>query len=533
MVRPGYRPASFGAQGANLAMLELARNYPPHSVLREYVSNAFDSHARTIRVIAYPEMRRLIIADDGEGMSYEKLDSLRDSIGFSDKRGKIDSIGEKALGILAFASAGESIHIISRDRNTDGPFGYLRMEEKNGKQIGSDFQYLDEAKAASDFGKFGFSRGTQVIIDLVNPMFMEKTFTIPAIRSRLSKLYTPRLLNGDTIRIGRVTKRKQLDEEEVPPLTFLGEKLIDINMAVEDEEGPLRLEGMLFFNPTGTSDKVHVYSKGVFVYESITDLEDLAKDRFWGCGKLTGYVNDYFNKLILGREGIDRNRRQYRLWREHISKIKESFEAEIEDRIRRGPKQKEDAFVHEAERALAGALRELNYGDNLLIRAGVTGTLQKVEGTSPTSPREPRKKPETPVNPVPRGSNGTNGGLFTPTKEGGREERVAPRHGSENIRIILTDNFKSGESSARAKIDDSFGTPIISVNVKNGDYLLRKNDEENRFRYIAAVASKVIAEAKVAKALEQRLVDNREAIAAGMRLADDIQFKMLSRLKIL
>ena len=114
----GIRNAGFSNEGQGRALIELAMQYSPKNAIREYVTNGLDARLNgrpeNITVALYPNQKKLIISDDGTGIPYDKLMSLPVKIGESGKYGRIDSRGEKALGLLAFGSLGKTMHMLSR-----------------------------------------------------------------------------------------------------------------------------------------------------------------------------------------------------------------------------------------------------------------------------------------------------------------------------------------------------------------------------------------------------------------------------------
>src|SRR3990172_8560016 len=104
------RYVGFHSEGEGRALVELARGYNPKNAVREFVTNSLDARVKDKRVnislIVDPFDRRVIISDNGCGMTNEELYARALSIGYSEKRGVTDQRGEKALGLLAFGSLG-------------------------------------------------------------------------------------------------------------------------------------------------------------------------------------------------------------------------------------------------------------------------------------------------------------------------------------------------------------------------------------------------------------------------------------------
>jgi hypothetical protein len=94
----------------------------PKDALNEFVSNAADEYAeagwqgRRIRIVLRRRGRHplLAIADDGRGMDLEKLRQIARNLFESSKAGDPRTIGEKAIGILAFQQLGGRCDIVTR-----------------------------------------------------------------------------------------------------------------------------------------------------------------------------------------------------------------------------------------------------------------------------------------------------------------------------------------------------------------------------------------------------------------------------------
>lgn len=94
----------------------------PKDALNEFISNAADEYTeagwrgRRIRIVLRRRGRHpvIAIADDGRGMDLEKLRQIARNLFESSKSGDPRTIGEKAIGILAFQQLGGRCDIITR-----------------------------------------------------------------------------------------------------------------------------------------------------------------------------------------------------------------------------------------------------------------------------------------------------------------------------------------------------------------------------------------------------------------------------------
>jgi hypothetical protein len=105
------------------AVLVSGQSYQdPKDALNEFVSNAADEYAEAgmvggrIRVVLRRRGQRPYVAvdDDGRGMSADRLRELARSLFESTKAGDDRTLGEKAIGLLAYQQLGSRCEIVSR-----------------------------------------------------------------------------------------------------------------------------------------------------------------------------------------------------------------------------------------------------------------------------------------------------------------------------------------------------------------------------------------------------------------------------------
>ena len=107
----------------------------PKDALNEFVSNAADEYieagrrAERIRIVLRRRGRHPVIAIDdvGRGMEVDRLRQIARSLFESDKAGDERTLGEKAIGILAFQQLGGRCDIVSRPEGSETTSA-LRLE---------------------------------------------------------------------------------------------------------------------------------------------------------------------------------------------------------------------------------------------------------------------------------------------------------------------------------------------------------------------------------------------------------------------
>ena len=93
----------------------------PKDALNEFVSNAADEYTETgvpgrVRVVLRRRGRTAVIAvvDDGRGMSADRLREVARNLFESVKSGDARTLGEKAIGMLAYQQLGGRLDLVSR-----------------------------------------------------------------------------------------------------------------------------------------------------------------------------------------------------------------------------------------------------------------------------------------------------------------------------------------------------------------------------------------------------------------------------------
>src|SRR5919198_4777315 len=107
----------------------------PKDAMNEFVSNAADEYAEAgmrgarIRVVLRRKGRRPVIAvsDDGRGLTAEQLRDVAHGLFESTKAGDERTLGEKAIGLLAFQQLGGRCDVVTRPAGGDRTLA-LRLE---------------------------------------------------------------------------------------------------------------------------------------------------------------------------------------------------------------------------------------------------------------------------------------------------------------------------------------------------------------------------------------------------------------------
>jgi len=540
--------ARFHEKGEGRALIELAKNYDPKSALREFVTNGIDSILEAkgkihgdISVVINPKDRRIIVSDNALGIPSEKFMQLPLSIGYSEKADMVDMRGEKALGLLAFGSLGKSMHMITRPYGLSAGYDYLRWELKESKaEIPCTHENLSSTDV-QDFFYGTFNHGTRIVVDQVDPHILKEILTKPNLKNWLRELYNPALRKRVTkISLGTYDKRsKTIRTEELEPIEYQrnnstelintpADDLIEITIKGQDEPG--KLEVLLFVDPEATTDKVAVYSKDVLVYQSLALLPEFVRSAVWTSGKVVGYINDYFNKLVLGREAIDRNRNAFKAWFTEVQNLEKRIAPVVEQKKKHGKRLREERHLKTAYNAVADALKDLkktDLGDRLINDKD--GEIVETIGIQRISTNDNPGTGEN--NPTNRNEEEVN---TNPPIISGPGEKVRVRRKPETIPRPIPNEFPLSEAHLRSKLETSLGEPILYVNSAHEDYKLRVSVKDHSVfvKYSIELMAKEAAGYEIQKlSLEGRLKgDPSDLVSATLLREEQIRFLAMKRL---
>ena len=497
-------------KGHGRVIMELAKAYHPRYAIREFVTNALDARIpetqENILVSINQPKKSLIVFDNGTGMPYDKLISLPKSVGYSNKAEHVDSRGEKGLGLLSFGSLGSRMHILSRPHEGNQDFyGHLLYEINNGKlRHGHEKLSSQDLEAVRDRFYGNFPSGTRVVIEGIPQGIMDKflTNTHPSnnLKQWLRQVYSPAIRNGDVnIHFGKYDKRsgslksETLDEIDYEDGREFAELFMDktLSIPIKGQDEPGELEVLLYIDPEGAYDKVPVYSKDVQVYQSLAELDEFNRSPVWASGKVLGFVNDRFNKLVLGRDGIQRGSNAYKAWYEALSQVEEELKPIVEQHKKSVRKLQETKTIRQVMSAMHDAVRNLEREgmpfqniETGLYQEDSQGEMEKVKGQSP---REP--------GPGGRGSGGKKGGRGPGTyvkDEEGTRRRVSPKKGLP-ASFIQPIDFPLHEGHLRSRLEERIGGDhVIYVNSAHGDYTARSDSKDTSVfqRYLIELVSK-------------------------------------------
>jgi len=314
--------------GQQRLIAEISQQYASRPIdgAREYLTNAIDAIDVAVRdgglkrsdglvsIVAATQTHQIRIQDNANGMTHEKLLQLPNSIGESSKYEHFDQRGEKAVGLLSFASLGYRMHIITR-LGPNKPYHALRYEFDKTKGLSWEEVSINGDKDMDPFGG-RFAKGTRIVLDVEKTLF-NNYLTVDRIRDEVRGLYWPLLDKrwvtfhiGTDSGFGGVTKMNSINPLQIRAESIF-ESEVPFNVKKQGKEVNCSIYAHLWLDSEGAGNgRIAVHSKGVRVYKNILDLEDptIIQSPLWTCKQLRGYIEEPHLALTLGRDRINTQR---------------------------------------------------------------------------------------------------------------------------------------------------------------------------------------------------------------------------------
>jgi Histidine kinase-, DNA gyrase B-, and HSP90-like ATPase len=289
----------------------------PKDALNEFVSNAADEYIELgtpgrVRVLLRRRGRSPVIAidDDGRGMSQDRLREVARNLFESVKAGDSRTLGEKAIGMLAYQQIGGRVDVVSRTEDSTETW-VLRLER------GSVNAHLDRERR-----RVRASPGTTVYIADLDPdvaRVLTQRKVVDYLRSRRAAaltagLYSIEVVEGKNVEL--VTpERPDGIRLEIPARQTLWGK-VDFALYVAPADGRRR--------------RVAVVGRA-----GTTILDDLAEiDEFdiapWTSDQVSGRI--VFDALVqsAGRRSVLRDRDAFPMFVEIVRSVEAAVAATVE-----------------------------------------------------------------------------------------------------------------------------------------------------------------------------------------------------------
>ena len=448
----------------------------PKDALNEFVSNAADEYVEAgrlgerIRVLLRRKGRYPVIAVDdvGRGMSPDRLREVARSLFESPKAGDVRTLGEKAIGILAFQQLGSRCDILSRAEGSEETWA-LRLER--GKAT---------ARLERERRKARQAPGTTVVLSDLEPDVL-RVLTQRKVVDYLRARRGPALARGD-YSIEVVEGRSA---ELVTPEKPEGLKL---DIAARPTLWG-RIEFALHVSPPdGRRRRVAVVGRaGTTIMDDITEIEEFAQEP-WTSGQLSGQVIFEALQQSAGRRAVLRDREAFPVFLDAVRAVEPRVAHALEKVARELDAQTADRLADTLRRVFGRVLKELADLDNPMRtptgdQPGEGALFEPSEqerpngtegnGSAPThSPPHPPDLPELEAPPA-----------EPPTAP---DARARPdRRRSTDLPSVSPD---PDPGEARSRFDPEAG--IVFYNDRHEDYLVAKDDESALLDYLATLVAK-------------------------------------------
>ena len=205
----------------------------PKDALNEFVSNAADEYLESrrrggrVRVVLRRKGRAPVIAihDDGRGLSPDRLREVARNLFESSKAGDARTLGEKAIGLLAFQQLGGRCDVVSRAVGSDETWtlqlerghaiASLDRERRRARPMPGTTVYLHDLDP--DVLRLLTQRK---VVDYLRvrrgPALLRGDYAIEVVEGRDVELVTP--VRPDGVRLALPARRTPLGPIELAPL---------------------------------------------------------------------------------------------------------------------------------------------------------------------------------------------------------------------------------------------------------------------------------------------------------------------------
>lgn len=447
----------------------------PKDALNEFVSNAADDYAEAdqrggrIRIVLRRRGRYPMIAidDSGRGMSPDRLRQVARSLFESSKVGDDRTLGEKAIGILAFQQLGGRCDIVSRAPDSTESH-VLRLER--GKATA---QLERERKRARQ------EPGTTVYLSHLEPEVL-RVMTQRKVVDYLRARRGPALARGDY----SIEVIEGRSSELVTPKQPEGIKLsVPARPTLWG-----RIEFSLYVAPKaqGNRRRVAVVGRaGTTIIDDLAELEEFEGSP-WSSDQVSGQVVFAALQQSAGRRAILRDAEAFPIFIDAVRSIEPAVVQTLE-RVER------EVDLHTADR-LADAVRRI-FGRVLKELADLENPMRSPLGSDEgegaaygeppatsngDKPAEERPPPQAPElgDPTPP--------VRDPLAEQDDPHTAQPDRRRSSDLPSLAPDPEPGE--ARSRFDADAG--VVLYNDRHGDYLLVKEDEGALLDYLAVLVAK-------------------------------------------
>lgn len=200
------------------------------AVLSELVANAYDADATLVKIDWKNHGERVIVADDGVGMTVAELNERflrvgykkRSEQGGKSKKWKRPFMGRKGIGKLSVFSIAETVSVFTTTKGKVSSGLKIKVADLEKAIDKGKLYHPDPVEVPADYRK---KQGTVIVLDDLKKK--RATLTANALRKRLARRFdvmetTPRNKGGFYIEVNG-TKITYADRQELKKLEFIWE----------------------------------------------------------------------------------------------------------------------------------------------------------------------------------------------------------------------------------------------------------------------------------------------------------------------
>ena len=449
----------------------------PKDALNEFISNAADEYVEAgrrgerIRVMLRRKGRYPVIAVDdiGRGMSPERLREIARSLFESAKAGDERTLGEKAIGILAFQQLGNRCDVVSRAEGSDETW-VLRLER--GKATA---QLERERRKARQLP------GTTVVLSDLEPdvlRVLTQRKVVDYLRARRGPAlargeYSIEVVEGRSVELVSPEKPEGLKLDVPARPTLWG-----------------RIEFALYVSPPDTRRRRRVAvvgRAGTTIVDDIAEIEEFALPP-WSSGQVTGEVVFAALQQTAGRRAVLRDRDAFPVFVDGVKAVEPAVRRATEKLAQEVDAQAADRLAETLRRVFGRVLKELADLDNPMRtpvgdEPGEGGLFERQrDGESGASGNGSTGSPAPPGVPELPELEGADGGQ--PSEPPHREARPDRRR-TTDLPSVSPD---PDPGEARSRFDAETG--VVFYNDRHEDYLVVRDDEAGLLDYLATLVAK-------------------------------------------
>lgn len=442
----------------------------PKDALNEFVSNCADEYVEAgrrgerIRILLRRKGRYPVIAvdDSGRGMSPDRLREVARNLFESSKAGDHRTLGEKAIGVLAFQQLGGRCEIVSRAEESAETWT-LRLER--GKAMALLEHERRRARSTPGTTVFLCDLDPDVIrvltqrkvVDYLRsrrgPALSRGEYEIEVVEGRSSELVLPEKPDG--IRL------------TIPPRSTLWG----------------RIEFALYVAPADTRHRrVAVVGRaGTSIIDDISELDEFA-NRPWNSDQVSGQIAFEALQQTAGRRALLRDREAFPLFVDAVKAIEPAVAHTLERVDREVDAQTADRLSDVIRKIFDRVLKELADLDNPMRTAVGTevgdGALLELPnakgGAEPEGSRTPPNVGQLLDRPA------------DPVKDDSASDSARPDASNSGRLPTVAPDPNPGE--ARSRFDEIDG--VVYFNESHPDYLMVKESETLLLDYLSTLVAK-------------------------------------------